>query len=246
MESGFGAGSAYGQVAQANYANQLRNQARYAKSFGLEVIAYEAGWSLGGDFWSRPIQTYAKFLDARARGINNQAMDMFTESGGHLNVWGVYTYFPAYDAVHATNYPLEQSLMELSGRLRAEDTNGIRVPATLLPAEVVRWAWNGPGLNGVLAGTGAWASWLIVCPTSSIYAIQPHVISGAASLDVDGEVLASGAAAAISGSVSKIMLTKGVHAVRLRNDGSTNRFSKIVIYDAPTATAPAFALAPDA
>ncbi|NLF38069.1 hypothetical protein GX586_01400, partial [bacterium] len=244
MESGFGAGSAYGQVAQANYANQLNNQARYAKAFGLEVIAYEAGWSLGGDFWAQPIQTYAKFADRRARSINNQAMDIFTESGGHLNVWGVYSYFPEYDAAHSMEYPLEQSLMDLSGRLRAEDTNGIPVPATLLPSGVVRWAWNGPGLDGLLTPAGIWASWTILCPASGSYAVEPHVRSGAFALDVDGVRLASGDASAVSGSVHRIMLTKGVHGVRLVGASVTNRFAKVLVYRLESVESPTFAPAP--
>ena len=57
-----GAGQANGQVASDNYSAQLNSQARYAQAYGLQVVAYEGGWSLGGDFGATAFQNWCKYL----------------------------------------------------------------------------------------------------------------------------------------------------------------------------------------
>ena len=105
MDSGFGAGQAYGQVAENNYAKQLNAQAAYARSFGLPVVAYEAGWSLGSDFFAKPIHTWCKFKDPRATRINDTAEDIFLAVGQLHEHLGRLPYWPGHDMVRACRIP---------------------------------------------------------------------------------------------------------------------------------------------
>ena len=43
-----GGGQAAGQVSHLDYEAQLAAQAQFAEAYGLKVVAYEGGWSLGG------------------------------------------------------------------------------------------------------------------------------------------------------------------------------------------------------
>ncbi|NLF39966.1 hypothetical protein GX586_10995, partial [bacterium] len=250
MDSGFGAGGAIGQIAEANYANQLNTQAAYAKVFGLETVAYEAGQSIGGDFLARPIHRHVYFHDARTRYLNNTAMDIFTGSGGHLNVWGVYAYWPVYDIVGADNYPLMQSLADLSSRLRAEGSNGIPTPASLGTNAIINWAWTYGTVDSSrnLTNRGAWATWLITCGVASNYTVQVNATSGGVlRLEVDGVALLEGETHVVSGTCAKVFLCKGVHGVRVRNEGG--RFSLasvggVVVSPATRAAAPVLTPAP--
>jgi hypothetical protein len=217
LESGFGAGAALGQVAQDNYAKQLNGQATYARSFGLPVIAYEAGWSLGGDFNAKPIHTWSKFKEEKARGINNTAEELFQRSGSFMNVWGVYIYAPYYDINNATGYPLMQSLADIAGRLPDEPDNGSPVPGKLDKGNV---SCNTSGNRELsLKNPGDWCSWLVIAPASGVYTLNVAAQSEQPwMLEVDGVAVASGDQAR-AGTHYQVSLVKGLHAVRLRGSG---------------------------
>ncbi|OGV64950.1 MAG: hypothetical protein A3K19_10490 [Lentisphaerae bacterium RIFOXYB12_FULL_65_16] len=218
MESGFGAGQAYGQVAQDDYARQLDGQAGYARSFGLPVIAYEAGWSLGGDFHAKPIHTWAKFKEDRALGMNDTAADIFMHSGGFMNVWGVYGYWPPHDLANAVDYPLWCSIAGLASRLPAEETNGIAAPCRLEPKDVVRWSWSDNGFAGAFGKRGEWRSWLARVPASGVWTFAVKTQGeGGWELELDGVRVGAGAAGA---EPIPVRLVRGLHGVRLRAAGA--------------------------
>jgi len=235
MESGFGSREALGQVAQDNYREQLNAQASYARSFGLHVVAYEAGWSLGGDFHARPIQQYCKFIDPRARRINTAAMDIFTRSGGMMNIWGTYDYWPPHDIVNAASYPLMQSIRELNDRLPAEADNGLPVPAELTPANVVRWQSSDSRFKGALRERGKWASWLIVCPKTGAYEVKVNATGdGKFEVEADGRRIDM-ARTGRPGAPFRVALTKGQHGIRIRNAGGSFTVQRLEV---PPAAAP--------
>jgi hypothetical protein len=90
LGSGFYAGEALGQVAdERKLGKKFEAQAKYARTFGLQVVAYEAGWSVGGDFTQVPIQNWAKLKDSRARSVNDGMIEFWDQSGSFMNVWGV-------------------------------------------------------------------------------------------------------------------------------------------------------------
>lgn len=220
LETGFGAGSAFGQVAQDDYQRQLDNQAAYARLFGLEVVAYEAGWSLGGDFHAAPIQMHAKFRDPRARTINNEAMDIFMRSGGTQNIWGVYVYWPPHDMPGAFNYPLMQSIVDLGRRLPAAPVNGnaVQLPATLTPDRIVRWRWNDNRFDGSLSERGQWCGWLLRTDAPGTWEIALDASGpGSVRIEIDGKVIGTATAGAQPVTVT---LPAGLHGLRLRLEGA--------------------------
>src|SRR5262249_530279 len=101
------------------YQNQLNSQAKYAESYGLHVVAYEGGWSLGGDTGGTPLQNYAKYVDARAEQANIDSLDAFTKSGGVLYFFGTYAQWPEYDVANAGTYPLTQGVQARNTSLPA-------------------------------------------------------------------------------------------------------------------------------
>ena len=58
------------------------------RAFGLQVVAYEAGWSVGGDLEQSPIQNWSKLHDPRVKAINDEAIELWDRSGSFLAVWG--------------------------------------------------------------------------------------------------------------------------------------------------------------
>jgi len=214
MNSGFGAGQAYGQVAEHDYTQQLNAQAGYACSFGMPVIAYEAGWSLGGDFHARPIHAWAKFKEERVIGINDRAEDIFRRSGGFMNVWGVYEYWPQHDVAGATTYPLWRSIAGMGTRLPAEPTNGVAAPAKLDPRDIVPWTWADRAWNGAFSKRGQWKSWIVRVPESAIWTFAVHGHGDRNwDLEIDGQSVGNGDAGI------PVRLVRGLHGVRLRANG---------------------------
>jgi hypothetical protein len=112
-----GGGQAAGQVSRLDYQAQLTSQAQYAKAFGLKVVAYEGGWSLGGDTQSVPLQSWAKYRDGRAADVMAAALDAFYGTGGELNVVGTYDQWEADDAINAADYPLVKGIDARNGGL---------------------------------------------------------------------------------------------------------------------------------
>ena len=234
LDSGFGSGQALGVAATADYAKALNILAGLPRSLGIHGVAYEGGWSLGGDFQRQPIQEYAKFYDDRARTINVTAMDLFTQAGGDLIEWGVYTYWPASDMTHPDKYPIQKSIIELNNRLPAEAANGTAVPAKLTPANVIAWRFD--QFNGKFSGLleqkverGAeWASWLIICPSTGNYGFKADCTPGGMmEFEVDGDCLgrfASDAAKPVSAK-----LTKGLHGLRVRNVGGSFTIKSVAV-----------------
>jgi hypothetical protein len=230
MESGFGSGQAAGQVADDNYTLQLNAQAKYARTFGLQVIAYEAGWSLGGDFTQRPIQNWCKLHDGRATRINNTAQDIWARSGSFLNVWGVYVYWPGYSFSNIDTFPLVKSLGEIAGRVPAECENGKIAPCVLrgiYRTDDVSWSYGGDRTN--LRGRGSWASWLFVTPDRQQYSFTVFARGrGGYRIMVDDSSI--GTADPVTTTTPYIIdLVKGGHAVRAQSIRDTVVIDSIVI-----------------
>ncbi len=219
IKSGFGSGQALGQIGQSNYAKQLNGQAQYPTVFGLHVAAYEAGWSLGGDFGSVPIQAFAKYHAAGATTINNAAGEIFARSGGYLNTWGVYHYWPAHGLVHAASYPLMKSILHLADTVPPVSDAGIALPATLSAAHAIQWTWQKP--TAQLAQPGAWLSW-IVCnrrPHTAVFHLKVQASgNGRYDVFVDGREVAAKQPVSHDGTII-VHLAPGDHGILVRNAG---------------------------
>jgi hypothetical protein len=221
MSSGFDKGEAQGQEGVPDLAYQLRSQAKYARSFGLQVIAYESGWSLGGDFNQVPLQNWCKLEDSRATGINDRAMKLWDLSGSFMTVWGVYKYWPSYDFANAADYPIMQSIRSGTRRTRDEPTYGRTLPAALRSedadwshsTQATGWRQYVPCFSE--AGD-SWLSWMLIAPETGTYSIRVEGEGrGRLVIEVDGEPIAehSSLGEAASAPVA-VKLTKGAHALR--------------------------------
>jgi hypothetical protein len=236
LTSGFAKGEAQGQEGVPDLAYQLNSQARYARSFGLQVVAYESGWSLGGDFWQIPIQNWAKLRDPRATAINDEAMKLWDESGSFLTVWGVYTYWPSYDFVGAAGYPIMKSYRAASQRLRREPTFGRPLPTTLLVqdtdwshrAEVGGWRRYIPCLNDP---GEEWHSWMLTAPATGKYSIQVKGRGeGRLVIEVDGEPIMEHSSFDQGPAAPRtVQLTQGSHALRVILVGDSLDFDQIEV-----------------
>lgn len=227
MTSGFDSGEAEGQVGDANYVRQLEAQARYARAFGLQVLAYEAGWSVGGDFTQTPLQNWAKLSDPRAAEVNDRAIRAWDQSGSFMNVWGVYEYWPSYDFANARTYPLMRSIGLAATRLRAEPSFGRKLPATL-STEDADWkriehpnpSWWQRYLPWCNRADDKWYSWMLIAPDSASYRIELQGEGrGSVTLELDGEPLTRFEAFDRGGRVVQAPLTRGAHAIRVVTSG---------------------------
>jgi hypothetical protein len=234
--SGFHRGEALGDGGEPDFAHRLMSQAKYARAFGLQVVAYEAGWSVGGDHHQMPIQTWCKFEDPRATGVNDRAIDLWDRSGSFLPVWGVYKYWPAYDYAGANDYSIMRSFRAATQRPRTEPTSGRRLPATLRlddtdwshTSEGTGWRRHVPFLN---EPKDQWHAWMLIAPATGTYTLRVEGRGGGRLIvEVDGEAIAELSSLEASGRAPlSTKLTKGAHAIRVVMVGSDLELDRIVV-----------------
>jgi hypothetical protein len=214
-------GQAAGQVSRMDYQAQLIAQARYALAYGLKVVAYEGGWSLGGDREGVPLQGWAKYNDPRTAAAMSAAIDAFFRAGGELNILGTYDQWHADDAVHDDAYPIVQGIDVRLATLPADATAGIRVPG-MAPLRLAVVSGLRAYTLGAMAGPGDWVSWTIIVPSSGQYRITASTgRGGTAAIYADGAPIASGTSGRpVAGPV---LLSAGTHTIRVQCTGG--RFS---------------------
>jgi hypothetical protein len=223
LQSGFAKGEAQGQEGEADFAFQLRAQSTYARAFGLQVVAYEAGWSVGGDLEQSPIQNWSKLHDPRVKAINDEAIELWDRSGSFLAVWGVYEYWPTYDFAHADSYPIMESFREAGQRLRYEATHGRSIPTILRPGDA-DWSYQAEAaapwwqrfVPWMRPDIAEWHAWMLIAPkTGSSELVITGSGTGLLQVEVDGQTLGRLKQLGSSEEVFSLHLTRGAHAVRV-------------------------------
>ena len=210
-----GGGQGAGQVSNQEYQKQLATQAKYALAYGLKVVAYEGGWSLGGDTESTPIQSYAKYRDGRAADAMAEAIDAFHQAGGELNVLGTYDQWYVDDSANADAYPLIRGIDSRLQNLPADPRAGIVVPGTL-PISLQSADATGDFNEAGFVRASEWVSWNVLVPATSDYRISTVTTGGGQmELIVDGDSVIGGASGTTRGEI--VRLTRGVHTVRVQN-----------------------------
>lgn len=233
LGSGFGSGQALGQAADSSYSERCNVQAIYTRTFGLQTVAYEAGWSVGGDFTQIPIQNWCKLMEDRARLINHDAIDFFDRSGSHMNVWGVYTYWPSWDFANANDYPIMRSFLESTLQPREEPNYGKAVPGTVIGDEDL--SWRGGATGNELTDRGQWASWMIVTLERAVYEFVMHAReTGSYLIEVDGTAIGTGTDASVAADTTfEIELVKGAHAIRIQSTLGAVTVDSVVVTSKP-------------
>jgi len=230
-----GAGQANGQVASDNYSAQLFSQARYAQAYGLQVVAYEGGWSLGGDFGATAFQNWCKYYDPRAETAQLSSLNTFARSGSRYYVFGTYETWPGYDTINAGNYPLTQAVDVHDAALPPDSVNGIVVPNVLTPANN-EWLFNASAGSSTVSGTGGWFYWNVLAPASGNFVIAATNQAGASAvLEVDGSVQG---AAFTSTTTRTNFLTKGLHAIKVRSTSGSFTVNNVTVTQIGASSAP--------
>lgn len=208
-------GQAAGQVSSSDYQAQMIAQARYALAYGLKVVAYEGGWSLGGDTQSMPIQSWAKYRDGRATDAMGQAIDAFFRAGGELNVLGTYDQWHLDDAAHAGDYPLVKAIDSRNRSLPVEATAGVFVPGTLPVSARAADVVEGRNDSGFVQ-RGEWISWNVLVPSTGDYRVSALTTPGGrVGIFVDDDPIIDGTTGSSIGDVMR--LTPGVHSIRVQS-----------------------------
>lgn len=212
VESGFAQGEALGQSGADLIERQFAEQAIYAKSFGLPVVAYEAGWSVGGDFSRVPIQNWTKSTLPEVGKLHQRVDDIWHQTGGFMSIWGVYEFFPWREPLGARDRPLMKALRQTSRRLPPEQKIGSPLPAELTPKEAdwnFRRSGSGSLWDRLFGDSRQWWSWIVNVPKTGVYAVTVEG-SGQLRVELDGEVILTGEQRS-----KERRLTRGAHAIRL-------------------------------
>jgi hypothetical protein len=204
----------------ATYVDTLHGENAWASAWGLRTMAYEGGWSVGGDFDQKPIHAYCKFVDRLTIDADTKAINVYTSAGGAL-FCHYYSQWPDDDIDNAAHYPLVQAVVKQNDLLPTEPNFGALVPSTLTPANSTLISSLNADRTGALSAQGAWMNWNIIAPESQIYHLVPTLSgTGASSILLVDDTTAVPAGSA-DNDATGIKLTKGQHTVKIRNTGST-------------------------
>ncbi len=226
-------GEAAGQPGGSAYQQMINTEVSYAKVMGLEMLAYESGWSLGGDDGGSVLQNQAKYVDSRTREAQKRASDIFHMAGGLVNVFGTYTLWPNWSdylaeqgLLDVTKYPLMQGIIDSQSSLPPSPTNGKLLPVTFAPKDVnTDAAKPGYAMNGRYGfSQGEWGAWNIINSTAKTFVVTVDTATTNTPDNVDVWIddiqIATGKAGTrIIGNTP--FLTTGLHVVRVRNVGQT-------------------------
>ena len=203
----------------ATFVDTLHNENAWASAWGLKTMAYEGGWSVGGDFDQKPIHSYCKFVDPLTIDADAKAINVYTSGGGALFCY-YYSQWPDDDIDNATHSPLVQAVIKRNDLLPTEPDYGALVPGTLAPADSTLISSANADRNGVLSAQGAWMSWNVIAPATQVYHLVP-ALSGTASYVLLVDDTATVPAGSPESDATGIKLTKGQHTVKIRNTSST-------------------------
>jgi len=208
---------AAGEVTKADYQTQLAVQASFPLAYGLKVVAYEGGWSLGGDSAAVPIQSWAKHRDPRTVQVMANAIDAFHQAGGEVYVVGTYDQWYLDDAANADLYPIVQGIDARLGVLPSAPIARVVVrgaaPVTVASTKGLQ-AWSTPAN----AAPGEWVSWTVRIVTTSDYLITAKAApDGRAAVYANGVEIGRGSSGLAPGGV--VRLEAGIHTIRVQSTG---------------------------
>lgn len=121
-------GEATGQVSiNKGYLFDMKVASLWANAYGLQYITYEGGWSLGGDDGGSPLQNYAKYQEPKTKNVQKEAVDLFHQANGRVNIYGTYPQWPSWSnnfaeegMLNIQNYPIMQGIAESFSKVREE------------------------------------------------------------------------------------------------------------------------------
>lgn len=226
-------------TARANYQTQLNTGADFALAYGLQVVAYEGGWGLGGDSGGTPLQNYAKYKDPRAKQATLDSITAFQQSGGALYLFGTYDQWPRDDSVHAADYPILQATAAAADTRPATPTNALNDFRSLTLANRMLASNLALTNQGGTLTTGGWLTWNILVTQPGTYTFMLTTgTGGAVRLSVDDS---TGVFTAPSGSqvAGTSTLSRGLHTLKVQMLSGSAKFTELkVTYTPPPVRVP--------
>jgi hypothetical protein len=239
-----GGGEANGQPAGQNIRNVMNTAVSWANAYGLEHIAYESGWSLGGDDGGSYVQLKAKYGDARTADAQRTFMDYYEQAGGAVNVFGTYSQWPSWADYYAEQglidigqYPIIQGIDQAADSLPADVTNG-GLSTGIFDRTQVTLQQRANLTSGVIEKAGGWLSWNVVIPTAGRYVVGTSTDAGGSyRLLVDDASVANGTSGTTG--TATLFLTKGLHSLKVRSSSGSFRVNHVSIVGENAPPAPA-------
>ncbi|MGL4420088.1 MAG: hypothetical protein ACRCZF_05440, partial [Gemmataceae bacterium] len=239
-----GGGEATGQPTGQNLRNSMTVSNNWAAAYGLKHIAYESGWSLGGDDGGSYVQLNAKYGDARTLTAQKTFMDFYTQAGGAVNVFGTYAQWPSWSDYYAeqgllnvNNYPIIQGVNAASNSLEVEPTNG-QYANGQFNRTTASLGWKADLSASKINNAGGWIQWNILAPRTGRYVLSASTATGGnAALLIDDTIVANGTSGGTL--TSTVALTQGLHTVRVRAASGSFVVNSITVVSENAPTAPA-------
>lgn len=206
-----------GEESRLDMQAHLASQASFAQAYGLKVVAYEGGWSLGSDTGAVPIMSWAKYRDPRAATAMANAIDAFHQAGGEIFVLGTYDQWYLNDAVNADLYPL---IKGIDNRLKVLPASPI-AKLVLTTSSLVTIS-SSVGVRAlsmpINAAPGDWVSWTVRITNTGDYRINAKAApDGWSAIYVDGVEIGNGSSGLLPGGV--VRLSPGLHTFRVQSTG---------------------------
>ena len=228
MESGFGAGQAFGQVAQNNYTKQLNNQAAYVRPsvcrwLPMRPVGRWAAISTPGPFNLVQIQGSPCHHYQRRGGRHLPPIGRLHERLGRLHVLA---------GTRHGRCPVVSLDGLAGGPGDAAARRGHERDPAARPAASQCRAGGALGLRREPLSTfdhrGQWKSWLALAPSSGVWTFTVRAQgAGVWELEVDGVPVARGSGAAAA--PAAVRLVHGQHGIRLRNRGGSFKLEAIEV-----------------
>jgi hypothetical protein len=186
----------------------------------MKTVAYEGGWSVGGDFDQKPIHSYCKYRDPQTIEADKKAVDVYMSGGGSFFCY----FYPQWEVGkinEATQFPLVQSLLERNDLMPAEANYGTLIPGSLSPGGDTLISVANADSGGNISAQGAWIDWNIIAPMTQTYRLTDTTTGQGGSY----VILVDDVTSVIAGSSGKnltgiVKMTKGQHTVKIRSTGT--------------------------
>ncbi|MDB5360515.1 MAG: Fibronectin type domain protein [Rhodospirillales bacterium] len=209
----------YGSGLSMSVISSTITDANLARAFGLHVVGYEGGFSIGNTSGStsatqQALQLSANYASAAA-GMESQTINLFYHDGGELpfafnSVGG--TYGVAGPTLHEQNTPKLAGIAAAIAQGPAAPLIGQAAPATL-PVSTAALASGSTAKGGTLAQPAQYIDWTINLAARGNFTVATDTATPAAQvIYVDGVPVGSGPWTG--------PLTKGLHGIRIQDVAS--------------------------
>ncbi len=221
----------------------MTNSSDWAKTFGLEHVAYESGWSMGGMMADLHFQLKVKYSDPRTAGVQQVFIDYYHQTGGDIDIFG-YSQWPNWSDNFSEQglldigvYPLVGGIDNVANTLKAEVTSGTAIPAVMDSRKLttgITLGYQATTTTGDISATAGWLSWNVLAPRTGNYVITAQTAASSSFvLLTDDSVIATGSATTTA--TGTIQLVKGLHVLKVRSTSGSLTVSTLTVIgeDAP-------------